>query len=161
MEFIRVINRSRIVVRHCNSTPAHRVAVISHGRFVPLRAVTSSIKIAASVPLGVRINWYVRHGETITNHQIMGLYERLHRNELPTPVKDYSTREIVKNYTLRPEDTLMKVCIPRHGGHCDAIFPLDIITIDDILAAVRNGQLAYREIHFLSCRAERLTSTAF
>ena len=162
MEFIHEVNGCRILLRQCNAFPARRVAVVSHGRFVPLRAVNSGITLEASVPTGLAVNWYVRHGETITNRRVMELFERLHRNESPGTVKDYSTRSTVKNYTLRPEPFLWDVCRPRAGGHCDVILPLDMITTDDILEAFRAGRFLYREVHFLSCRAERLTlSTRF
>jgi len=151
-----------MLLRQGNYFPAERVAVISHGRFVPLRAVDPEITLETEVPAGVTLNWYIRHGETITNHRVMELFERLHRNEALSPIKNYSGRSWVKNYTLRPAPSLWDVCRPRAGGHCDVILPLDMITTDDILAALKTRRFMYRDVHFLSCRAERLTlSTRF
>lgn len=160
MELTQFISGKRIIVRRCNPAPTRRVAVVSHGRFVPLGAFFSSLTMEAHIPPGVVVNWYVRHGETITNHRVMGLYEQLHRNYLPVPVKDYSGRNTVKNYMLRADMAIGRVCIPRPGGHCDVILPVDPITTQHILDAIRTEILPYREVHFLSCRAKRLTSTS-
>ncbi|WP_420902075.1 putative adhesin [Serratia marcescens] len=155
MELTQSINGKRIIVRRCNLSPCRRVAVISHGRFLPF----SSLKMGAHIPSGVTVNWYVRHGETISNHKVMALYERLLRNDSPVPIKDYSGRNTVKNYMLQADTAIGRVCIPRLGGHCDVILPVDTISTQQILDAIKTGELPYQEIHFLSCRALRLTLT--
>lgn len=159
MELTQFINGKRIIVRRCNSSPSYRVAVISHGRFKPLQTFFSSLTMETHIPLGVAVNWYVRHGETISNHKIIGLYELLHRNNLPVPIKDYSGRTTVKNYMLRADIAMGRCCIPRPGGYCDVILPVDTITTQHIFEGIRMGELPYREIHFLSCRAMRFTSS--
>ncbi|WP_339379032.1 putative adhesin [Yersinia sp. Marseille-Q3913] len=159
MELAQFINGKRILVRRCNSTPSRRVAVISHGRFLPLQALFGGMSMDTRVPAGVAVNWYVRHGETISNHTVMGLYERLHRGDSPVSIKDYSGRNTVKNYILRADISLGRSCTSRSGGHCDVILPVDIITTQNILEAIQAGQLPYHEVYFLSCRANRLTQT--
>jgi len=159
MELTQLINGKRIIVRRCNPSPSRRVAVISHGRFLPLQTFFSSLTMETHIPSDVAVNWYVRHGETISNNKIMGLYEQLHRNDLPVAIKDYSGRNTVKNYMLRADIAIGRACIPRPGGYCDVILPVDTITTQHILDSIRMGELPYREIHFLSCRAMRLTSS--
>lgn len=159
MELTQFINGKRIIVRRCNPSPTHRVAVISHGRFVPLQTLSSNLTMETHIPPGVTVNWYVRHGETISNRKVMCLFEQLHRNDLPVPIKDYSGRNTVKNYMLRADIAIGRACVPRPGGYCDVILPLDTITTQHILDGIRAGELPYREIHFLSCRAIRLTSS--
>lgn len=157
MELTQFINGKRIIIRRCNPIPSNRVAVISHGRFVPLKILFSSMTMNAHVPAGVTVNWYVRDGETITNHKVIALYEQLQRNQLPVPVKDYSDRNTVKNYLLRADMSVAGACTARPSGYCDIIFPLETITTQDILNAIASNDLPYHEIHFLSCRAKRLT----
>lgn len=159
MELTHFIDGKRIIIRRSNPFPSHRVAVISHGRFVPLQNFFSNLNMETHLPSGVSVNWYVRHGETISNRRVMGLYELLHRNDLPVTMKDYSGRNAVKNYMLRADISIGNCCIPRPGGYCDVILPVDTITTQHILDAVGAGELPYREIHFLSCRAMRLTLT--
>lgn len=159
MELTQFINGKHIIVRRCNPYPARRVAVISHGRFVPSYFIFGSMTMVTHIPPNVTANWYVRHGETISNRQVMGLYEQLQRNDSPAPIKDYSGRSAVKNYMLRADMAVGRACTPRPGGHCDVILPVDAITTQHIFDAVRTGELPYREIHFLSCRAMRFTSS--
>ena len=159
MELTQFISGKRIVVRKCNPTPSRRVAVISHGRFIPVQTFLGRAPMNISVPAGVSINWYVRHGETISNHRVMSLYERLHRGDSPARGKDYSSMSTVKNYALRADLPLGRSCTVRDGGHCDVILPVDNVTTQNILEAIRTGQLPYKEVHFLSCRAVRLTPT--
>jgi hypothetical protein len=158
MELSLNINGKRILVRRCNNTPSRRVAIISHGRFLPIHNFFADM-VDVRVPIDVSVNWYVRHGGTISNHHVMGLYEQLHRGESPSPIKDYSERYTVKNYSLRVDPLLGRSCVPRSGGYCDVILPVDIVTTSDILESIQIGQIPYREVHFLSCRANRLTRT--
>lgn len=159
MELTQFINRKRITVRRCNQSASRRVAVISHGRFLPLKSLFTALPMEAHLPSNVTINWYVRHGETISNHRVIGLYEQLLRNGSPAAIKSYSGRKTVKNYVLRADDGIGRCCVPRPGGACDAIIPVDAITTQHILEAIRVGELPYREVHFLSCRAMRITAT--
>lgn len=159
MELFEYIKGKKIRVRRCNEKPSRRVAVISHGRFLPVQAFFSET-VNVSVPPGISVNWYVRHGETITSHSVLGLYERLQRGESPVPIKNYLERNTVKNYALRADPALGRSCTPRPGGHCDIMLPVDIVTTQDILESIREGQLPYSEVHFLSCRASRLTHTS-
>jgi len=160
MELNQFINGKHIIVGRCNPSPSRRVAVISHGRFVPLQTFFSSLTMEAYIPPDVAVNWYVRHGETISNRKVMGLYEQLQRNDSsPVPIKDYSGRNTVKNYMLRADIATGRACIPRPGGYCDVILPVDTITTQHIFDGIRTGELPYREIHFLSCRAMRFTSS--
>lgn len=158
MELLLSINGKRIAVRRCNNVPAERVAIISHGRFLPLQSFfTGTLDIP--VPANVLVNWYVRHGETITNRTIMATFERLHRGDKLTSVKNYSGRKKIKNYALRADPLLSKSCVTRQGGHCDLILPIDAITTGDIMQAIQRDLLPYKDVHFLSCRAIRLTHT--
>ncbi|SQK72121.1 Uncharacterised protein [Tatumella ptyseos] len=112
MELTQFINGKRIIVRRCNPYPARRVAVISHGRFVPSYFIFGSMTMMTHIPPNVTANWYVRHGETISNRQVMGLYEQLQRNDSPSPIKDYSGRSVVKNYMLRADMAVGRACTP-------------------------------------------------
>lgn len=147
------LNGERVRLRTCNHVFSERLAVISHGRYTPLLP-----HVSASVNrMDISVHWYVRHGETISNHNVIKIFELLHQGRHPESQKDYSGRIMVKNYSLRPEPALERCCTPRAGGKCDVLNPVDPVTTQDIIEGINNNVLKYKEVHFLSCRALRLT----
>ena len=151
MDEILYLNGKRVRLRTCSHVFSEHLAVISHGRYTPLLP-----HVSASVNrMGISLHWYVRHGEMISNR--IRIFELLHQGRHPASLKDYSGRIIVKNYSLRPDPALERCCIPRAGGKCDVLNPVDSVTTQDIIEGINKNVLKYKEVHFLSCRALRLT----
>ncbi|WP_434061818.1 putative adhesin, partial [Escherichia coli] len=142
MDEILYLNGKRVRLRTCNHVFSERLAVISHGRYTPLLP-----HVSASVNrMDISVHWYVRHGETISNHNVIKIFELLHQGRHPESQKDYSGRIMVKNYSLRPEPALERCCTPRAGGKCDVLNPVDPVTTQDIIEGINNNVLKYKEV---------------
>ncbi|EPQ9496858.1 putative adhesin [Escherichia coli] len=151
MDEILYLNGKRVRLRTCNHVFSERLAVISHGRYTPLLP-----HVSASVNrMDISVHWYVRHGETISNHNVIKIFELLHQGRYPESQKDYSGRIMVKNYSLRPEPALERCCTPRAGGKCDVLNPVDPVTTQDIIEGINNNVLKYNIKKFISFRAGR------
>jgi hypothetical protein len=71
--------------------------------------------------------------------------------------KQYTSSGSVKNYTLRPDEHFKSVTVSEFAPY-DVILPLEILRVDDLLQAVRKLVLTYAELHFICCRAIRISA---
>ena len=134
--------------------PVRKLIIISHGRFLAVQRYLSSTADVA-IPPGVKVFHYTRHGEKISSDRVRHVFQHLIRSFPVESVKDYGARETFKNYTLEARDNIRYPVISE--SHCDILYPLQPVTVQNIFHAVRQQILPYNEIHFISCRAYRLT----
>jgi hypothetical protein len=152
-------NGKQLIINHANThSSATRAVIFAHSRFQPHRYVIGDANIP--LPPQLKVYHYVRHNETIQFDEARQLYMSLQYANQPirSPVKEYAGERMIKNYTLRPDmESFRWFRLP--GGRFDLILPNEIMRTRDILDAVRAGALPYEELHFITCRAIRLSAS--
>ncbi|CAI1565315.1 Uncharacterised protein [Serratia quinivorans] len=141
------------------STPNNESAIfVSHGRFQPTRYLNGTARV--EIPDGININYYVRHGETISSGNTVKTYSRLQNLSSGGGLAGilYKAPRQIKNYTLNPISEDMSLFIGEHTNRYahDLIVPVAQTNTGDLFSLLGNHN--YKTVHILGCRAYRLTA---
>lgn len=153
-----IANRKKLIVRSCGTGSDRTKAIIfAHGRFQPHMYLIGEANII--VPPSVTVYHYIHHNEALQSRMAYDLYYAMQDGrQNMSPIKEYAGEKTIKNYTLRPDPLAQRLPVSK-VGQIDLILPQEIMRTSDILEAITTGTLRYRELHFLTCRATRLTAS--